>query len=697
MLGARSVAVVGASPKFDTPGNHMVKQLIVGGFTGEAAAVNPNYEGVEGIACFPSLEALPFVPDLVLLGVGNHRLEEQMEMAAGCGARGVVVFASALEDPPRDPPLTERLRRIAEEEGMAVCGANCMGFVDVERGLRALAFEERAELEPGNVAWISHSGSAFSALLHAERGIRFNLAVSTGQELSTTMADYMLYALERESTRVISLFLETIRDPENFKLALEIASERDVPVVALKVGRATASRRLVAAHSGALAGDDAAYEALFDAYGVARVDTLNEMADLVELLAAERRAAPGGLAAILDSGGERAHLVDAAVGLDVPLAQPSEMTLRGVAARLEPGLPAVNPLDAWGTDNDPYSIFLDCSRYLAEDPNTGAFAYVVDLHSDRADRGHAWAAERAWASTDKPFAVVCGVTSAIQESAATQLRSKGIPVLEDVASGLRAFRYLFNRRDARALPSTTPPDPVPEHVRHRWRGTLASGKHLGEAEALLMLADYGIPVARTDAASNLDEVLAAAESIGYPVVLKTAASSHKTDVGGVRLALEDSNALAAAYAEMSSRLGPDVVVQEMVGPGVEMALGVVQDFQFGPLVMVAAGGVLIETLADRRLALPPLNEAHATRLIDRLDARSLLNGTRGAPAADVGSISLALSRLSVLAWDLGDLISALDVNPIVVGPNGCVAVDALVEPSVISRQRSANEKLIVER
>ena len=253
--------------------------------------------------------------------------------------------------------------------------------------MRALAFEERADLEPGNVAWISHSGSAFSALLHAERGIHFNLAVSTGQELSTTMADYMLYALERDSTRVISLFLETIRDPDNFKRALATAAERDVPVVALKVGRATASRRLVAAHSGALAGDDAAYEALFDAYDVARVGTLNEMADLVELLAAGRRAAPGGLAAILDSGGERAHLVDAASGLDVPLAQPSEETLRGVAARLEPGLPAVNPLDAWGTDNDPYNIFLDCSRYLAEDPDTGAFAYVVDLHSEQGRAG----------------------------------------------------------------------------------------------------------------------------------------------------------------------------------------------------------------------------------------------------------------------------------------------------------------------
>ena len=332
MLEARSVAVVGASPRFDSPGYHMVKQLIVGGFSGEVAAVNPRYDEVEGIACYRALDELPFGPDLVLLGVGNRRLERQMEEAARCGARGVVIFASGLEDPPGDPPLTGRLKSIAAEAGMVVCGANCMGFADVERGLRALAFEERPDLEPGNVVWISHSGSAFSALLHAERGIRFNLAVSTGQELTTTMADYMLYALERGSTRVISLFLETVRDPDRFRLALQTAAESDVPVVALKVGRTPTSRRLVTAHSGALAGDDAAYEALFKAYGVARVGTLNEMADLVELLGAGRRAAPGGLAAILDSGGERAHLVDAATDLGVPLARPSKQTLQSVAA-----------------------------------------------------------------------------------------------------------------------------------------------------------------------------------------------------------------------------------------------------------------------------------------------------------------------------------------------------------------------------
>jgi acyl-CoA synthetase (NDP forming) len=691
MLEARSVAVVGASPRFETPGNYMVKQLIIGGFSGEVAAVNPKYDEVEGVACFAGLDELPFVPDLVLLGVGNRRLEEQMEEAARCGARGVVVFASALEDPPGDPPLTERLRSIAAEAGMVVCGANCMGFADVERGLRALAFEERADLEPGNVAWISHSGSAFSALLHAERGIRFNLAVSTGQELTTTMADYMLYALERESTRVISLFLETVRDPERFKLALATAAQRDVPVVALKVGRTHTSSRLVTAHSGALAGDDAAYEALFDAYGVARVGTLNEMADLVELLGAGRRAAPGGLAAILDSGGERAHLVDAAADLEVPLARPSEETLRDVAARLEPGLPAVNPLDAWGTDKDPYNIFVDCSRHLADDPDTGAFAYVVDLHSDRAERGHAWAAQRVWASTDKPFAVVCGVTSAIQESAAARLRSSGVPVLEDVTSGLRAFQHLFERRDASTLPSPTLPDPVPRETVRRWREALAAGEGLGEAHALEMLADYGVPVARTVAATDLEGILAAAGRLGYPVALKTAAASHKTELGGVTLGIRDEDALEAAYSEMSSRLGPAVTVQEMVEPGIEMALGVAHDLQFGPLVMVAAGGVLIETLGDRRLALPPLDEVRAAKLIDRLDARPVLDGVRGAPPADVNALARALSRLSLLTRDLGALIGALDVNPVIVGPRGCVAVDALVEPMGEHFERDARK------
>jgi succinyl-CoA synthetase beta subunit len=212
-----------------------------------------------------------------------------------------------------------------------------------------------------------------------------------------------------------------------------------------------------------------------------------------------------------------------------------------------------------------------------------------------------------------------------------------------------------------------------------------------------LLADYGVPVARTAAATDLEGALAAAGRIGYPVALKTAAASHKTELGGVTLGVGGEDALALAYREMSSRLGPAVTVQEMVEPGVEMALGVAQDSQFGPLVMVAAGGVLIETFGDRRLALPPLDEARASRLIDRLDARPLLDGVRGAPPADVAALATALARLSSLAVDLGDLIGAIDVNPIVVGPRGCAAVDALVEPRAeppaFGPQKSANKKV----
>lgn len=678
MLEARSVAIVGASPRPGTPGNEMVVQLVLGGFAGEAAAVNPKYGEVGPLACYPSLADVPFVPELVLLGVGNHALEEQMWAAAERGARGVVVFAGAAEEPPRDPPLAERVAGIARDAGMAVCGANCMGFVNLERNLRALAFEERPDLAPGGVAFVSHSGSAFSAMLHARRGIRFNIAVSAGQELTHSVADYMHYALGLASTRAIALFLETARDPEGFVAALELAASRDVPVVALKVGRTSSSGRLVNAHSGALAGDAAAFEAVFEAYGVSRVATLGEMADLLELMGPGRWAAPGGLAAVHDSGGERAHLVDVADEVGTPLARPSGKTLRLISDRLDPGLPAVNPLDAWGTGYDADNVFLDCSRFLLEDPDTGAFAFAVDLTGEDTERQYPKLAERIFASTDKPFAVVCGLASAIDQPTADYLRASGIPVLEDVASALRAFRHLFERRDGRDRRGPQQPEPAP--VRERWRARLDTGGRLAEAEALRMLSDYGIPVARATHVASLSEALVAADRTGYPVALKTAVAAHKTEVGGVMLGLSDGEALARAYRGMSARLGPEATVQEMVEPGVEVALGVVRDPQFGPLVVVAAGGLLIETLRDRRLALPPLDEERALGLIDRLEMRPLLDGVRGSPAADVRALARATSRLSVLALDLGDHIDALDVNPLISGPRGCVAVDALVEP-----------------
>jgi acyl-CoA synthetase (NDP forming) len=680
MLEPRAVAVIGASTRPGSPGLQMVHQLRVGGFDGEIYPVNPRYEEVLGLRCYPSVGDLPGAPDLVLLGVPNAALEEQLGAAADAGARGAVIFASAHDDGGEDEgsALTERLATVAREARMVVCGPNCMGFVDVERRLRALAFEEREDLEPGPITWLSHSGSAFSALLHNDRGIRFNLAVSTGQELTTTMADYLGYALDRPTTGVVALFLETVRDPATFRSALAAAVEREVPVVALKVGREEVTRELVEAHSGALAGEDAAYEALFEAHGVVRVETLDEMADTLELFAAGRRAGPGGLASIHDSGGERAHLVDVAARVGVPFADISDQTRKRLASRLDPGLPAVNPLDAWGTGRDYEAIFAECMRALLDDADTAALAFTVDLSGEDLEPGYMEVAREVYPATSKPMAVLTNLTSAVAPGAAASLRAVGIPVLEGTAPGLLAFRHLFEHRDAGGRAPVSPPEPVTDDVRERWRERLASPDPWSEVEALALVADYGIPTVAAAPAGSEEEALAGAERIGWPVALKTAKATHKSEVDGVRLGIGDRAGLVGAYRDVAGRLGPRVTVAAMAPPGVELALGAVRDRQFGPLVMVAAGGVLIEVLGDRRMALPPIDEPRARSLIDRLAVRPLLDGVRGAPAADLDAVGRALVRLSALAADLGDLIEALDVNPLIAGPDGCLAVDALV-------------------
>jgi acyl-CoA synthetase (NDP forming) len=686
MLEARSVAVIGASAREGSVGRQTLVELVEGGFDGEIFPVNPRYDELLGLRCYPTIAEVGRPVDLAILALPNEALEPVLREAAEAGAGSAVIFASCYEESrPDAPPLAERLAAIARAHGMAVCGGNCMGFVNLERNLRACGFYEPKDLVPGPIAFVSHSGSAFSAMLHNRRGLRFNLAVSAGQELATTAADYLRYALSLESTGAVALFLETVRDVAGFREGLEEAARRDVPVVALKVGREELSRRLVRSHSGALAGEDGAYEALFEAHGVLRVGSLDELADTLALLVAGRRAAPGGLASAHDSGGERALLIDTAAEVGVPLARVSEETARRMADLLDPGLDPVNPLDFWGTGRDAHAVVTGCLRALLDDPAVGAVAFCVDLTTeDHPETGYIRMAREVFPTTAKPFAVLANLASAIDRDDVHRLHEAGIPVLEGTRTGLLAFRHLFELRDHRALPPLRPPAGPGAEVRERWAERLAAGEPFGEREGLALLADYGVPVVEALPAASPAEAAAAAARLGFPVALKTAAPgiAHKSDVGGVRLGLLDARAVAEAYADLSARLGPDVTVARMAPPGVELHLGIVRDPQFGPLVMVAAGGVLVELLRDRRLALPPLDPARALRLVDRLRVRPLLDGVRGGPPVDVDALADALVRISALAGDLGDRLEALDVNPVICGPEGCVAVDALVVPRV---------------
>ena len=692
MLEARSVAVVGASVKAGSLGAQMMVELRRGGFEGDVFPVNPGYDEIDGYRCYPSIGEVPGPVDLAILGLANARMEQAMHAAAAAGVASIVTFASLHEEPqdrpsPEAPSLRERVAAIARAHGMAVCGGNGMGFLNVSSKLRATGFDTPDDLREGPVTFVSHSGSAFAALAFNDRGIGFNLVVSSGQEIVTTMAEYMDYALGLGSTCVLALLLETTREPEAFVAQLARAAEMDVPVLALKVGRTEGAKAMVTAHSGALAGEHGAYEALFDAYGVHEIRSLDEMADTMALFSCPRRVRTGrGIGSINDSGGERAMCVDLAAEHGVAYAAITEETRRAIQDVLDPGLEAANPLDAWGTGIDADRIFRESFAALHEDPDTAAMAFVIDLtrQGEPYDQGYLQIARDVWSSTTKPFCVLSNLSSAVDQDEAKILRDDGIPVLEGTTPGLRALKHLIEDRDfrVRAEAVAPAPAPAPAGARERWRERLASGAEMTELDGLALLADYGVPVVANRGAATLEHAVTVAGVIGYPVALKTAAPGvhHKSDVGGVKLGLDGPEELAAAYQDLAERLGPQVAVAAMAPAGVEVALGIVRDPTFGPLVLVAAGGILVELLKDRKLGLPPLDEERARRLVDALQMRPILDGMRGSPAADVAALAHAVSRLSVVAADLGDLLDAIDVNPVIVSPGGCVAVDALVVP-----------------
>jgi acyl-CoA synthetase (NDP forming) len=538
----------------------------------------------------------------------------------------------------------------------------------------------------GNATMICHSGSVWEAFLQNQRGVNFNYIISAGSEASTTMSDYMQFALENDSTRVIGLFLETVRDPETFRAALIEAAERDIPVVALKTGRSERGAQLARAHSGALAGEDGAYDALFEHYGVRRTRSTDELLDTLELFATGMRTRTHFVSAILDSGGQRALLVDLGEAEGVEFTQITEETQRKLSDVLEPGLDPVNPLDAWGTGNGADDIYAKGIQALDADPSTGITLLAVDLPPmDDRDSWYANIIRPLLSELRNPLAVLAHLSDATSAKQASELREMGVPVLMGTETGLRSTRHVVEystyQRDRLANANAHPcqvarPTNLSE-LRERLRS--ASGA-LGEHDSKQLLAAYGLTTTREIQTRALTETLSAGDEIGYPVALKTCADLHKTERGGVHLGIANREDLSKAYSDFEKRLGAEVLVQQMVPQGTELILGVVNDPQFGPMLTLGTGGIFVEVLADiSMLMIPPAPDA-VRRVLMRLRGAALLKGARGKAPADIDAIVQAVMGLSALAEDLGESIAEIDVNPLVALPDRAVVVDALIIP-----------------
>jgi acetate---CoA ligase (ADP-forming) len=625
MLEARSVALVGASPRPGSLGARMIAEVAKSPAAPRVYLVNPKHEKIGPERVYESLAALPEPPDLALLAVGDAALEEQVNAAAETGARSVVIFGSAFD--PHENRLRENIAATARDAAMHVCGAGCMGFVNVARGLRAIGYVERDPLPEGPVALVTHSGSVFSALLRTRRAFGFTIAVSSGRELVTPAAAYARYALTLPETKVLALVLEAIRDAPLLRAVLAAAAERDVPVVVLPAGASERGRTLVAAHSGALAAGDGAWQALAAAYGVRRVGDLAELADTLELFCAARRPGKGrGLATVHDSGLERAHVTDVAAESGVEFAAIGAATRRRLAAVLDPGLEPGNPLDVWGTGRDTRELFTRALSALAADPAVGAVALAVDLVPEYdEDDSYPQAALAVAAATDKPVAVLASVPAAIDQRAAARLRAAGVPVLESTRSGLLALGHLLAPRVAPPPAATPAPDVA---RRDRWAARLAVGA--AGAELLDLLRDYGIPAARAASASTLAAALAAAE--------------------------------------------------EMVPPGPELIVGMARDPALGPLIVTGPGGVLAEFFPERTVALPPGH--HGCRRVVDLPAPLRAGASRDPWQPALRPHRDRRGDRRVLDADRGARreLEAFDVNPLICAPSGVLAVDALAIP-----------------
>ena len=688
LLAPRSIALVGASSRYGSVGEMMVRQLIEGGYTGDIYPVNPRYQELNGLRCYGSLGELPAGIELTVLNLAGHRIEATLNESLGHGTKAFVIFDPCRPPEDTSPSMVERLRALARETGIPICGANGMGYSNFDARC-FVGMWVQPEHPPGPVTLIAHSGSVF-CFANAPAPNYFNLSVSLGQELGTSLDEYMDYSLSMPTTRAIALFVETIRNPDGFRAALARAREKEIPVVVCKLGRTEAGTRQALSHTGAIAGDGDAFDALLEHYDAIKVDSLDQLLSTATLLASPRRPTSGGFTMFTDSGGLCGLAADRGGALGVEFAPLGENTEQRLGELMPLTTPA-NPLDAMVLAGPG---FLDTYRKAHEimlaDPHIGLYC-VDSLNDDRYDTEFMTgdAALELFPTTEKPMFLMSSYTGFPQGRLIEKCRVAGAPFIIGLDNALVAARCFltYHERLREHRPAAGEVDAA---IVERWRAVLDETPVLGEHQSLALFRDMGISVIDSVPAESVEAALDAAETLGYPVALKTAEDDihHKSDVGGVFLGLKDAGELRAAHDSLSSRLGPKMLVSGMADAGVEMALGMFTDPTAGPVMVLGPGGTLVELFDERGFAIPPVDPGRAGRLLAGLRIQRVLEGVRGNPAADIDALARALSRFSLLCAALGDRIVEIDINPLIVGPRGAVAVDGLV---VGHRARTGNQ------
>ncbi len=707
----KSIAVIGASDRAGSVGATVMRNVMAGGFSGTVYAVNPGHLIVAGQRAYPDVTHLPQAPELAVIATPPATIPAIIDALGRRGTRAAVVITGGLSKA-RDADgksISQAMRDAARPYLLRILGPNCVGLLVPGLGINA-SFAHTAAL-PGNLAFVSQSGGLTTAVLDwaKSRGIGFSHFISLGDAADVDFGDLLDYLASDSGTRAILLYIESITAARKFMSAARAAA-RNKPVLVVKAGCAPEGARAAASHTGALAGADDVYDAALRRAGMLRVDTIQELFDAVETLArAQPLTSPmrgAGLVIMTNGGGPAVMAADALSLHGGQLAVLSGAALQ----RLDAALPATwshgNPVDIIG--DAPASRYAATLQALVDDKDNDAILFI---HAPTAIVSAADVA-RACAPLAKGRRVLaCWLGADAVAEARRIFEVEGIPCYDTPEQAVSAFLQLVAYQRNQQMLMQTPPSVPRDFVADAAvaRGTVnaalqAGREWLSEAETRGVLAAYGIPVVRTRSAANADEAARAAAEIGFPVALKIISPqiTHKSDVGGVALNLANAGELRHAAQGMARRLherAPQAqlagyTVQEMVvrPKAHEVIIGAVVDAVFGPAILFGQGGVAVEVVADRAVALPPLNLMLAAELVSRTRVARLLGGYRDRPPANREALYLALVKVSQLMADLAGIVE-IDINPLLVDESGVIALDARIR--VANHMRSAADRLAI--
>lgn len=688
---ARSIAIVGASSDPLRIGGRPVAALkhswLPGGEGRRLFPVNPNRAEIQGLPAYPDIASIPGEIDLAIVAVPADAVAGAIEACAAAGCRAAVVFSSGFGETGATGRTREaELKALAARLNVRLLGPNCLGIVDSHAGLLA-TFTDAVNYEghrAGAVGVASQSGAVMSQLMMLVRRRRVGLskAISTGNEADIDLAEAIAFLVGDAQTKLIVCYCEMARNGADLVEALKAARQAGKPVIFIKSGRSEVGRSAALSHTGALAGADEIFDAVLAQYGVLRTDTLADAVDIAYVAA--RAPLPSGnrLGIVTISGGAGVMMADEASAIGLSLPPPSAQA--GAALRdLVPYATVANPLDTTAQALNDLGVWSKCVETLMD----GAFdAVVMSLaYFGESERLFAplLSATRGLLGPNRPPVVFCSLFSAENAELAEEA---GFLVFDDPSRAVRALagwtrlgRTLNTDAPVAASLASANPEPQPN---------LAISADLSEAEAKQLVAAAGIPIPPERLARNADEARIAAREVGWPVVLKVCSADlpHKSEIGGVVLGLQDEDEVADAYDRImrnAAEKRPDadidgVLVSRQMKGGVELILGSLEDPAFGTIVMVGAGGVLTELFRDVRFRRAPLDDGDVREMLDGLRVSALLDGFRGAPACDREALVRTILDFSRLALRLAGA-ATIEINPLLVTPAGCVALDVLVQ------------------